>query len=75
MTKLEKQTAQNRMEALFDLHGIIAYAEGQINRARNIPLLDDEEHADWVQGYADRIAEICEDMKELSAFGHNGGMQ
>lgn len=75
MTKYEKQTAKNRMQALFDLHAIVAYAESQINRARNIPLLDNEDHADWVQGYTDRIAEICLDMKELATFGHNGGIK
>lgn len=75
MTKLEKQTAQNRIQALFDLNAIVSLAENQLVRARGIPLLNDEEHADWVQGYADRIHEICIEMKELSAFGHRGGVE
>lgn len=73
MTKLAKQTAQNRMQALFDLNGIISMAEGQIARTQGIPFIDDEDHADWVQGYADRIHEIMIEMRELSSFGHRGG--
>ena len=75
MTKNEKQTEQNRIQALIDLNGIISLAESQLVRAKGIPLIDDDEHADWVQGYVDRIHEICMDMKDLVTFGHLGGFE
>ena len=68
MTKTEKKTADNRTAALTDLHSIISYAEQELVHARKIPALDDEEHADLIQGYADRINEILWDMYELDKF-------
>jgi len=75
MTKLERQTAQNRIQSLFDLNAIIALAEGQLSRVQGIPMLDDEDHADWMQGYTDRVHEICMEMQELRTFGHRGGVE
>ena len=70
MTELERQTENNRMMAITELNAIIDYAEAQIRRAKEIPLLDDEEHADWVTGYEERIHDIMLDMSELACFGH-----
>jgi len=76
MTQLEQQTSDNRFRILIDLNHIISYAESQITRSKNIPIIDDAEHADWVQGFADRVHEIFLDMSELSYFGHrNGGIE
>ena len=73
MTKYENETVENRINAVGDLKVIIAIAESQIDRSRNIPVLDDARHADWVQGYADRIHEIRLDMEDLVSFGHLKG--
>lgn len=73
MTELANQTMNNRVAIVLDLNSIIAMAESQITRAKGIPILNDAEHADWVQGYADRIHEICLDMADLVSFGHRGG--
>ena len=75
MTDYEQQTAQNRIKAITYLNFICSYAESQIQRAKAIPILDDEDHADWVQGYTDRICELCTEMSELATFGHKGGME
>lgn len=69
MTELEHKTLENRYNAINDLNMIIQLAESEMVRARNIPILDNEEHADWVQGYADRIHEILLDMADLATFG------
>ena len=70
MTELENKTMENRMHATYDLHWIMRLAESEMYRVQNIPLLDDEEHADWVQGFTDRIHEIRFDMENLAKFGH-----
>jgi len=66
----EQKTMENRFNAIMELEKIINIAEAQTRRAREIPLLDDDEHADWVQGFADRIHEIRLDMEDLAGFGH-----
>ena len=73
MTDLERQTENNRMMAITELNAIIDYAEVQLRRAKEIPLLNDEEHADWVAGYEERIHDIMLDMSELANFGHIKG--
>ena len=69
MTDLERQIEENRLKAMNELNHIISYAEAEIVRCRKIPLLDDDEHADLVRGYADRIEEIRMDMQDLRKIG------
>ena len=69
MTEFEHKTTENRFNAIIDLGHIIRIAESETSRSRDIPILDDEEHADLVQGYADRIHEIMLDMVDLANFG------
>ena len=70
MTNIERQTMDNRINAITNLEKIINMAEIEIRRSRDIPIIDDAEHADWVRGYADRIHEIRLDMEDLAGFGH-----
>lgn len=70
MTKAEKQIARNRVSILTDLNSIIAVAEKQTERVRNVGIVDDDEFADAVQGYADRIHEILEDLCDLRNSKH-----
>ena len=65
MTDIELQIASNVLRALNELNHIISYAEAEIVRCRKIPLINDEGHADLIQGYADRIEEIRMDMQDL----------
>lgn len=69
MTELENRTMNNKIRAGYELERIIRIAENEIFRANGIPILDDEEHADLIQGYADRIAEIRLDMEDLKKIG------
>lgn len=70
MTEFENKTMENRAQAIYELGRIIHVIESEIFRAQGIPILDNEEHADWVQGYADRIHEIRLEAEELAGFGH-----
>lgn len=69
MTEIENKTMENRAQAIYELGRIIHVAESEIYRAQGIPILDDEDHADKVQGYADRVHEILLDMADLASFG------
>lgn len=70
MAEIEHKTVENRYNAINDLGMIIRLAEMETARARAIPILDNDEHADLVQGYADRIHEIRLDLEDLAGFGH-----
>lgn len=70
---LRLQTARNRNNAVSDLAWIAKVANSETNRANGIPIIDDETHADIVQGYADRIHEIRMDMEELINYGRIRG--
>lgn len=65
MTKTENQIVQNLLTAVNDLRTICAFAELQIAKAHKIPVIDNEDYADIVQGYTDRIHEIVRDMYDL----------
>lgn len=69
MTELENKTMENKIRAGYELERIIHIAENEIFRANGIPILDNEEHADLIKGYADRIAEIRMDMEDLKKIG------
>ena len=70
MTKYEQQTAVNRDKAKFVLGEIIVLARRAIDSVDDVmQIVDDADHADWAQGYVDRIAEIHQDMLELKNFG------
>ena len=69
MTEIENKTMGNRAQVIYELGRIIHVAESEIYRAQGIPILDNEDHADKVQGYADRVHEILLDMADLASFG------
>ena len=66
----EKETLNNITTAVSDLNKIIKVALSQIERCDSIPILEDAEHADYVQGYADRVHEIMMDIEDLANYGH-----
>lgn len=67
MTELEHKTLENRIRVLDDLEKILHAVESECFVAQCVPILDDEEHADLIQGYADRVHEIWLDMEELGS--------
>lgn len=69
----ENETKNNIQAAIRDLVKISEIAKSQMVRCDSIPILDDGTHADYVQGYADRIHEIMMDMEDLANFGYIKG--